>query len=162
MNLSSAAKEVAPLPADAESGVAKANDEPSQVIAPTVTPSSQTDTALPTKDDAIEMIVRARWWSPELTYKSEPLSTLFSHNSTEESGWLRTLLFPTYEDDNEHFNENLTLSYIFTVAEGKDMASAAAEAWGLTTEKAIAMRKENRRGVRLFPSHRRPSERSRL
>ncbi len=151
MNLSSAANKI--FSQATESGATTGNGVLAQGIAPTTASSSQCDTDLPTRDDAIDMIVRARWWSPELTYKPEPLSTLFSHNETQESGWLKALLFPTgtSEDSNEEFSETLTLSFLLTVAEGKGMTATAVKALGMTTESAFAMRKKTIESFAYFP-----------
>mmetsp|Transcript_19790 Transcript_19790/g.44100 ORF Transcript_19790/g.44100 Transcript_19790/m.44100 type:complete len:416 (-) Transcript_19790:1124-2371(-) len=151
MHLSSATNKI--VSQATESGATTANGVPAQGIAPAIVPSSQRDTDLLTRDDVIDMIVRARWWSPELTYKPEPLSTLFLHNETQESGWLRAVLFPTgaSEQSNEEFTETLMLSYLLTLAEGKGMTAAAVKALGMTTESAFAMRKKTIESFAYFP-----------
>ena len=88
----------------------------------TDTSESQTTTVsgLPTREEAIDMIQAARWWSPSLTCNPEPLSTLLSNNAKEESGWLRNLLFPgsidtaSAADDSNQYQQDLTLAYLLT------------------------------------------------
>ena len=98
----------------------------------------------PTKDEAIDMIQAARWWSPDLTCNPEPLSTLLSNNAKLRSGWLRNLLFPittTAAGDSNQYQQDLTLTYLLTFAESKGFAREVGTAWGVSLDSAIEARK---------------------
>ena len=120
MNLTSAANTILP-------SVSVSNNE----IIPTTTSEVS-------KDVAIDMIQAARWWSPQITANPEPLSSLLSNNAQKESGWLRTLLFPS---TTSQYQQDLTLSYLLTFAENKGLAGEIATAWGTSLESAIKTRK---------------------
>ena len=126
MNLTSAANSVLP-------SVSASNNE----IIPTL---QSTTSGVLSKDVAIDMIQAARWWSPQITANPEPLSSLLSNNAQKESGWLRTLLFPTM-DESSQYQQDLTLSYLLTFAENKGLAGEIATAWGTSLESAIKTRK---------------------
>ena len=93
---------------------------------------------LPSKDEAIQMILSSRWWDPSLGAPL-PLASLLSYNATQKRGWLKHLLFPTgacTDEDVSNFDEELTLAYLFLVSEIEGLASDLAEAWGETEESA--------------------------
>lgn len=92
---------------------------------------------LPTRDEAIQIILSSRWWDPSLGTPL-PLASLLSNNANEKRGWLKHLLFPNpgTEEEISNFGEELTLAYLFIVSEIEGLASNLAEAWGETEESA--------------------------
>ena len=72
-----------------------------------------------------------------------PFASLLSHNSTQDAGWLKGLLFPAAGTSNilDCFDEKLTLSYLLIIAEAEGLAHKLAEAWGETEESAKAITK---------------------
>ena len=116
MNLTAAVPSVLP----SASKDASATTGPDAVHADTSESQPTTVSGIPTREEAIDMIQAARWWSPNLTCNPEPLSTLLSNNAKEESGWLRNLLFPgsidtAYAaDDSNQYQQDLTLAYLLT------------------------------------------------
>ena len=115
MNLTAAVPSVLPS-ASKDASAATGPD----AVADTSESQTTTVSGLPTREEAIDMIQAARWWSPNLTGNPEPLSTLLSNNAKEESGWLRNLLFPgsidtAYAaDDRNQYQQDLTLAYLLT------------------------------------------------
>ena len=73
-----------------------------------------------------------------------PFASLLSHNSTQDAGWLKGLLFPAAGTSNilDCFDEKLTLSYLLIIAEAEGLAHKLAEAWGETEESAKAITKK--------------------
>lgn len=95
------------------------------------------DESLPSRDEAIQMILSSRWWDPSLGAPL-PLASLLSHNATQERGWLKYLLFPATGNEEyiSKFDETLTLAYLSIVFEIEGLASNFAEAWDETEETA--------------------------
>lgn len=88
------------------------------------------------------MILSSRWWDPSMGAPL-PFASLLSHNSTQDAGWLKGLLFPAAGTSNilDCFDEKLTLSYLLIIAEAEGLAHKLAEAWGETEESAKAITK---------------------
>ena len=97
---------------------------------------------LPSRDEAIQMILSSRWWDPSMGAPL-PLASLLSHNSTQDAGWLKCLLFPAAGTSNipDCFDEKLALSYLLIIAESEGLAQKLAEAWSETEESAKAITK---------------------
>lgn len=100
---------------------------------------SPRDEILPSRDEAVQMILSSRWWDPSLGAPL-PLASLLSHNCGQKRGWLKNLLFPVSaigaDEDVSDFNEKLTLAYLFIISEIEGLANRLAEAWDETEESA--------------------------
>lgn len=136
MNLTSASNSILPSVSNTESANVDIDaNEDITMLQPTIS-------GVLSKDVVIDMIQAARWWSPAITIKPEPLSLLLSNNAKKESGWLRNLLFPsTTMNESGQYQQDLTLSYLLTFAENKGLAGEIATAWGMSLESAIKTRK---------------------